>query len=519
MATDKKKVHFKGRYRGLFRSALSGTTHVASFYEVKWIAIEISEVQKLPFRDLNLEKVADYHYVRVMHPRRRWSFRGVDLVIIKNDTTAFAETIYDVVLINHANKREGFNPLRAFSHMKTVDNEYFVEGIIYFSLPLPIVSPKLVTETAPSFVLKDTVSTSVVPEERPKLTIESVPDPIVLADPIQERNEVNNSAQNRQGCFSSPSERSGCLSASLAGQGCSNNVGCIGGVLKLLRWVFFLWLLLILIEYFAKLLSGNVLQHRNSSGEGNVRSSELRLDPNQDTIAPQSWNYLKDHDVQWSDFIQNYYHAQYTTSTKQFEECGKRHEAWREVSFNDEMLFYHDLYEDLYRGDQTLLDSLVKYFSDQRQNKTLDALKTAEMVVTFVQEIPYVLVHDGTCGSATAQGGFIAEYHAEGKPCIGNVLGGVLSPYEFAHTMDGDCDTRSLFAYTLLERLGIRASIWVSREYGHSVLGVAVPVNSPNYKKISGLRYFGTELTAKGFRVGMIAPEHANMKNWNIVIY
>jgi hypothetical protein len=47
---------------------------------------------------------------------------------------------------------------------------------------------------------------------------------------------------------------------------------------------------------------------------------------------------------------------------------------------------------------------------------------------------------------------------------------------------------------------------------------VGVAGNSGNYKQVSGTRHFATELTAKGFRVGMIAPQHNNMNNWNVVL-
>ena len=116
-------------------------------------------------------------------------------------------------------------------------------------------------------------------------------------------------------------------------------------------------------------------------------------------------------------------------------------------------------------------------------------------------------------------GGFISEYHSEGLPCKAEVVAGIQSPYEFIHDLEGDCDTRSLLTFALLEGLKIKSSVWVSAEYGHSIIGIAVPTNSMNYKSLHGTRYFATELTAKGFRVGMIAPEHTDMDNWNIVLY
>jgi hypothetical protein len=94
-----------------------------------------------------------------------------------------------------------------------------------------------------------------------------------------------------------------------------------------------------------------------------------------------------------------------------------------------------------------------------------------------------------------------------------------MSPYEFIHTLKGDCDTRSLLAYTLLGRLGIPASIWVSDVYGHSVLGVGLGVGTQNAKTIEGIRHAAVELTAKGFRLGMLSPSHGNMNNWNIALF
>jgi len=107
----------------------------------------------------------------------------------------------------------------------------------------------------------------------------------------------------------------------------------------------------------------------------------------------------------------------------------------------------------------------------------------------------------------------------ENKPCLPNIPGGVQSPYEFAHNLMGDCDTRSLLGYTILKKLGIPCSLWVSEAYGHSVLGVGLPIGNGTYKQINGIRHYPTELTAKGFRLGMIAPEQQNMSNWDITLF
>jgi hypothetical protein len=67
--------------------------------------------------------------------------------------------------------------------------------------------------------------------------------------------------------------------------------------------------------------------------------------------------------------------------------------------------------------------------------------------------------------------------------------------------------------------LNIPTSIWISTAYGHSVLGIGIPTQGTNFKVIEGVKHFAVELTSKGFRLGMIAPEHRNMNNWFIANY
>jgi hypothetical protein len=150
----------------------------------------------------------------------------------------------------------------------------------------------------------------------------------------------------------------------------------------------------------------------------------------------------------------------------------------------------------------------------------MNATETAEMVITFIQEIPYCLVHEESCQKAIKSGDdFMVSYHQQNKPCLPNIIGGVQSPYEFLHNLKGDCDTRSLLGFSILRELNIASSIWVSEIYGHSILGVGVPVGYGIHKEINGKSHYGVELTAKGYRLGMVAPENNNSNNWNITTY
>ena len=171
--------------------------------------------------------------------------------------------------------------------------------------------------------------------------------------------------------------------------------------------------------------------------------------------------------------------------------------------------------------DSPKIQEIVKQFLEKSKSKNLNQLETTEMITTFVQEIPYYLVHDLSCQKIveSSNSSFITEYHSDGKPCLPNIPGGVQSPYEFLHNLKGDCDTRSLLAFTLLKELHISSSIWVSESYGHSILGVGLPVAGGVFKTIEGINHYGVELTAKGFRIGMIAPDNNNMSNWEIALF
>jgi hypothetical protein len=46
-----------------------------------------------------------------------------------------------------------------------------------------------------------------------------------------------------------------------------------------------------------------------------------------------------------------------------------------------------------------------------------------------------------------------------------------------------------------------------------------LPIAGGVHKTIDGISHYGVELTAKGYRVGMVNPEHYNMSNWDIALY
>ena len=277
----------------------------------------------------------------------------------------------------------------------------------------------------------------------------------------------------------------------------------------------FFWLLFILSALFilGTFVDTSELLPEDRS-EGDARSERVRRDGS-DIISSR-------HTIEWQNPIaEGRNEVTYYTGDNPYQASLNAHRSILNISQNTSARnYWGQVYTKLLVEDNTKVDSLAKVVHKVSKDRSYSPLETAEYLVSLIQEIPYVLVHDQSCQEVVNQsGGFVRDYHVQRKPCLPNVIAGVQSPYEFIHTLEGDCDTRSLLGHAVLRKLGISSSVWISEQYGHSILGVGVPVTSRAKKILNGVPHYGVELTAKGFRVGMIAPDQMHMRNWDVAIF
>lgn len=277
----------------------------------------------------------------------------------------------------------------------------------------------------------------------------------------------------------------------------------------------FFWLLFILSALF---ILGTFVDTSellpDDRSEGDARSERVRREGS-DIISSR-------HTIEWQNPIaEGRNEVTYYTGDNPYQASLNAHKSVLNISQNTTARnYWGQVYAKLLVEDNTKVDSLAKVVHKVSKDRSYSPLETAEYLVSLIQEIPYVLVHDQSCQEVVNQsGGFVRDYHVQRKPCLPNVIAGVQSPYEFMHTLEGDCDTRSLLGHAVLRKLGISSSVWISEQYGHSILGVGVPVTSRAKKILNGVPHYGVELTAKGFRVGMIAPDQMHMRNWDVAIF
>lgn len=177
--------------------------------------------------------------------------------------------------------------------------------------------------------------------------------------------------------------------------------------------------------------------------------------------------------------------------------------------------YYGKVYIQLVKDNRGKMEKIYEIYEKIRKKYKLDHRQFAEMVVSSVQEIPYVLVHPESCFKARQWGGFMESYHAEGKECLPEIRFGLTSPSEFIYNLKGDCDTRTVFLYTVLSHFGYDVAIFVSDK--HCILGIHLPALHGDYLTHRGKKYYFWETTAKGFAPGILPNEFKN-DTWYIAL-
>lgn len=166
--------------------------------------------------------------------------------------------------------------------------------------------------------------------------------------------------------------------------------------------------------------------------------------------------------------------------------------------------------------DKNNLNGLYKMFDSIQKGNSLNKMKFAEIVVSFVQDIPYYLILDSDCDANLYSDNFIKEYlNSKEARCYGYQKFGINTPLEFIASLKGDCDTRTLLLYTIFDHYSYDVVLMSSEEYGHSILGINLPYNGMSYE-YNDSRYVLWETTSPNLRPGIISDKLSNLNYWKI---
>lgn len=182
----------------------------------------------------------------------------------------------------------------------------------------------------------------------------------------------------------------------------------------------------------------------------------------------------------------------------------------------DDRMPYDIMLRDLEQNDKNSLQGVFQLFDSIQKTNDLNTREFAEVIVCFVQDIPYALVLPYNCDPNLYHDKFISSYLTSPQAqCAGNEKFGINSPVEFMSTQMGDCDTRALLLHSLLSHYRYDVVVLGSDMYGHAVIGINLnyPGTAYNYR---GTRYVLWETTQTDIQPGVIQKEMTNMNYWKV---
>ena len=513
--------YYKGKFTGLLNPKNGKHHGTVTFSEITWDYLRIDEIEKISIANIDEYKTGDFWYKEKIRARKRFNFfrDTTQLFIPRGTDLYFGESIFQVLL-----KNLKITPNNSSSYSKDIIE---VTGDIYFQIRTKAIKKEVIVKE--ENIEKGGNGLNVLEEGKngntsnTKQTEEEEEEQI--PKPITPQINKTNKSSNILGTlfwiaflwFAWKTFPSAILLFMVLGIGwfITRFIGR-----KILGGIFTFILLFIVFAVVLNLFSrGGSNLAPIKTRQGSVKTSNPFVTEDKD--GGNRSQIMTQKSIEWFDFKERNYNATYNTSAQDFEQELRAHqqiadEAQKQPS--EEM--YSFLYAKMVNLDQTKIDSVVAIFKDSVQTKKLSPIATAEMVVTFIQEIPYYLVHDRSCKEVLQNSGsaFFKEYHRQKKPCLSEVPFGVQSPFEFLHNLKGDCDTRSLLAFAILKKLNIPCSVWISQTYGHSILGVGLPVGVGMYKNVAGVKHYGVELTAKGYKLGAVSPSQNVTSNWDVAL-
>lgn len=151
-------------------------------------------------------------------------------------------------------------------------------------------------------------------------------------------------------------------------------------------------------------------------------------------------------------------------------------------------LVWHEIYKRIYWQSFDKIDNILNGFDEIFIKENLSDLDKIYFIISFVQNIKY-----------KRPGGQLD----------------LLPPLGTLATKYGDCDTKALLLYVLLEKTGVDCVMFWSFHYKHAMLGVAINARG-NHKTNNGKNYYFVETTYPGWMIGDIDPNMDNLSLWYV---
>lgn len=156
----------------------------------------------------------------------------------------------------------------------------------------------------------------------------------------------------------------------------------------------------------------------------------------------------------------------------------------------NDVAYWSAIYDRAAAENWPRIASFAQVFADLARANELDRVETLRMVVSFAQSLPYDVPEN-----------YLQLY----------------VPPRLIEQGRGDCDSRALFLYLVLTRLGFHAAVLISPHYAHAMIGVECEsCGGERFHGPDGRRYSFIETTART-PPGFLHPAVRQREHWHSV--
>ncbi len=298
-------------------------------------------------------------------------------------------------------------------------------------------------------------------------------------------------------------------------------IGLLGPYFK---WIFRILGIILLFAFFGSLVKTctntnhyNPIPVEDTNRESSSVVTPIVDDNSNNVINPNNINqkdyWIKRYRV-WKDYNGKKYEGYYQIKKSDWDNSAG-HKNSLTINSNNYNAYDQVVYS-IKEFDKNKLSRVYPLFDSIAKANKLDKIRFAEMIVSFVQDIPYVLVLEDDCNPNLYNDSFTRKYlSSPNAKCDGYQKFGINTPVEFLANLNGDCDTRTLLLYTIFSHYDYDVALMSSEYYGHSILGINLPFNGIAYT-YHNQRYILWETTMKNAKPGNIPEEVSNLNNWRI---
>lgn len=220
-------------------------------------------------------------------------------------------------------------------------------------------------------------------------------------------------------------------------------------------------------------------------------------------------DFLMEQEFNWRSYNKEFYSGKYGIKNSDFVNAKNFKNSL------SENLPYSKIIYSIKENDKNNLQQVYRMFDEMQAKRNLSKEKFAEMVVSFVQNIPYTMILPGSCDAKDYNSEYIRQYLQDKKaPCSAFQKFGINTPIEFLVNLNGDCDTRTLLVFTILEHFNYDVVLLSSDIYQHSIIGINLPYQGTRYEFMDKSYIFWE--TTSFSPPGIIDKEISNTNNWYI---